>query len=146
MGMSVGGGKGKIKSDINVTPLVDVVLVLLIIFMVVTPMLQKGRAVQLPETSNPSALPEDESEILISVAYSGPGEPVSVWLESKEVTLPDLEALLGETYQRNPGKRVILKGDKRLEYGQVKDVMMIVNRSGFTGLGIVAEKRGIPGT
>ena len=68
MGMSV-GGKGKVKSEINVTPLVDVVLVLLIIFMVVTPMLQKGRPVQLPTTANPSALPEDDSELLISVAF-----------------------------------------------------------------------------
>jgi len=144
VGMSV-GGKGKVKSEINVTPLVDVVLVLLIIFMVVTPMLQKGRPVQLPETANPAALPEDESEILVSVSYNGPGEKVSVWLDTKEVNLPDLEALLVETYQRNPGKRVVLKGDKRLSYGDVKDVMMIVNRSGFTGLGIIAERKGIPG-
>lgn len=144
MGMSV-GGKGKVKSEINVTPLVDVVLVLLIIFMVVTPMLQKGRPVQLPETANPAALPEDESEILVSVSYNGPGEKVSVWLDTKEVNLPDLEALLVETYQRNPGKRVVLKGDKRLSYGDVKDVMMIVNRSGFTGLGLIAERKGVPG-
>ncbi|MFQ5701786.1 MAG: ExbD/TolR family protein, partial [Acidobacteriota bacterium] len=95
MGMSTGGGD-KIKSEINVTPLVDVVLVLLIIFMVVTPMLQKGRPVQLPETSNPSALPEDDTELLISVAFTGPGNPVSVWLETKQVNLPDLEAQLTE--------------------------------------------------
>jgi biopolymer transport protein TolR len=145
MAMSA-GGSGKVKSDINVTPLVDVVLVLLIIFMVVTPMLQKGRAVQLPQTSNPSALPEDESELLISVSYTGPGNPVSVWLETKRVALPDLEALLVETYQRNPNKRVVLKGDKRLTYGDVKDIMMIVNKAGFSGIGIVAEKRGLPGT
>jgi biopolymer transport protein TolR len=144
MGMSV-GGKGKINSDINVTPLVDVVLVLLIIFMVVTPMLQKGRAVQLPETLNPDGLPEDESEILISVAFQGPGAPVAVWLETKPVSLPDLEALLIETFQRNPSKRVVLKGDKRLSYGEVKDVMMIVHKAGFAGVSIVAEKRGVPG-
>ena len=137
--------KGKINSEINVTPLVDVVLVLLIIFMVVTPMLQKGRPVQLPNTTNPSALPEDENELLISVAYNGPGNPVSVWLETKEVNLPDLETLLQETYQRNPNKRITLKGDKRLSYGEVKDVMMVVNRAGFSGVGIVAEKSGIPG-
>jgi len=145
MGMSVGGGKGKINSEINVTPLVDVVLVLLIIFMVVTPMLQKGRPVQLPNTTNPSALPEDENELLISVAYNGPGNPVSVWLETKEVILADLETLLQETYQRNPNKRITLKGDKRLSYGEVKDVMMVVNKAGFSGVGIVAEKKGLPG-
>ena len=145
MGMSVGGGKGKVKSEINVTPLVDVVLVLLIIFMVVTPMLQKGKPVQLPTTSNPSALPEDENEMLISVSYNGPGNPPSMWLEDKAINMQDLQAVLLETYERNPGKRVILKGDKRLTYGDVKDVMMAVNNAGFSGVGIVADKQGIPG-
>ena len=147
MGMTI-GGRGKVKSDINVTPLVDVVLVLLIIFMVVTPMLQKGKPVQLPTTRNPAGLPEDENELLISVAYSGPGNPPTVWIESqsKQVTLPDLEALLQETYQRNPNKLIILKGDRRLSYGEVKDVMMAVHRAQFSGLGIVAEKIDIPGT
>ncbi|HET6373723.1 MAG TPA: biopolymer transporter ExbD [Candidatus Polarisedimenticolia bacterium] len=145
MGMSV-GGKGKVKSDINVTPLVDVVLVLLIIFMVVTPMLQKGRPVQLPATSNPAALPEDENELLISVSYTGPERPADVWLESKQINLTDLEVLLRETYERNPNKRIILKGDKRLSFGDVKDVMMVVNRAQFSGVGIVAEKLGVPGT
>src|SRR5262249_40479951 len=136
MAMAV-GKKGKINSEINVTPLVDVVLVLLIIFMVVTPMLQKGRPVQLPNTQNPSALPEDENELLISVAYNGPDNPVSVWLETKEVAMQDLERLLQETFQRNPNKRITLKGDKRLTYGQVKDVMMAINNAGFSGVGIV---------
>lgn len=145
MGMG-GGKKGKLNTDINVTPLVDVCLVLLIIFMVVTPMLQKGRPVQLPSTHNPSALPEDENELLISVAYQGPEQPVSVWLDTKQVSLEDLETLMFETYQRNPNKRVKLKGDKRLQYGQVKDVMMIVNRAGFSGVGIVAEKSGMQGS
>ena len=144
MGMAV-GKKGKLNTDINVTPLVDVVLVLLIIFMVVTPMLQKGKPVQLPTTKNPAGLPEDENELLISVAYSGPGNPPSIWLESKLVTLADLETLMLETYQRNPNKRIVLKGDRRLSYGEVKDIMMVVNRAQFTGVGIVAEKIGVPG-
>ncbi len=144
MGMAV-GEKGKVKSEINVTPLVDVVLVLLIIFMVVTPMLQKGRPVQLPQTSSPGALPEDENEMLISVAFVGLNLPPSVWLETKQVTLTDLETLLKETYERNPSKRIILKGDRRLTYGDVKDIMMIVHRAQFAGVGIVAERIGVPG-
>ena len=144
MGMAI-GKKGKLNTDINVTPLVDVVLVLLIIFMVVTPMLQKGKPVQLPTTKNPAGLPEDENELLISVAYGGPGNPPSIWLESKPVTLADLETLMQETYQRNPNKRIVLKGDKRLSYGEVKDIMMVVNRAQFSGVGIVAEKIGVPG-
>ena len=144
MGMSI-GKKGKLNTDINVTPLVDVVLVLLIIFMVVTPMLQKGKPVQLPTTKNPAGLPEDESELLISVAFQGEGNPPSVWLETKPVSLADLETLLQETYQRNPTKRIVLKGDRRLSYGEVKDVMMAVHRANFSGVGIIAEKIGIPG-
>jgi biopolymer transport protein ExbD len=69
-----------------------------------------------------------------------------VWLESKEILLNDLEVLLRETYERNPNKRIILKGDKRLSFGDVKDVMMVVNRAQFAGVGIVAEKVGVPGT
>src|SRR5262245_44873682 len=144
MGMSV-GGKKKLNTDINVTPLVDVVLVLLIIFMVVTPMLQKGKPVQLPTTKNPAGLPEDENELLISVSYQGSGNPPAIWLETNTVTLADLETMLQETYQRNPNKRITLKGDKRLSYGEVKDVMMAVHRAQFTGVGIIAEKIGVPG-
>ena len=144
MSMAV-GGKGKLNTDINVTPLVDVVLVLLIIFMVVTPMLQKGKPVQLPTTKNPAGLPEDDTELLISVAFTGPGGKPTIWLETTQVTLPDLETRLQETYQRNPTKRIVLKGDRRLTYGDVKDVMMAVNRANFAGVGIVAEKIGVPG-
>jgi len=144
MGMSI-GKKGKLNTAINVTPLVDVVLVLLIIFMVVTPMLQKGKPVQLPTTKNPAGLPEDENELLISVAFSGAGNPPTIWLETKQVSLADLDTLLQETYQRNPNKRIVLKGDKRLSYGEVKDVMMAVHRANFSGVGIIAEKIGVPG-
>ncbi len=72
MGMGGGGGRDKLQSDINVTPLVDVCLVLLIIFMVVTPMLQKGVDVQLPTTDNPDKKPENANQTLISVKWANP--------------------------------------------------------------------------
>ena len=72
MGMGGSGGRGQIQSDINVTPLVDVCLVLLIIFMVVTPLLQKGISVQLPSTDNPAKKPENDKQKSISVVAQTP--------------------------------------------------------------------------
>jgi biopolymer transport protein TolR len=135
MGMSTGGGGG-VKSDINVTPLVDVVLVLLIIFMVVTPMLQKGKDVQLPVTSNPDAKKsDDKNEILVSITKEG-----NIFLESTPTTKEQLLATMSETYQRSPGKTIVIKGDKRLTFGDVKDIMLIVNQSGFTNVAVMADK------
>lgn len=135
MGMDTGGG-GDIKSDINVTPLVDVVLVLLIIFMVVTPMLQKGKDVQLPVTSNPQERKsDDKNEVLISVTADG-----KVWLDTNLVTKDQLSSSMAETFQRSPGKLIIIKGDKRLTFGDVKDVMLIVNLAGFTNVAVMADR------
>jgi biopolymer transport protein TolR len=135
MGMDAGGGGG-IKSDINVTPLVDVVLVLLIIFMVVTPMLQRGKDVQLPVTSNPEAKKTDEkNEILVSVTADG-----KLWLDTAQTTKEQLTSMMAETYQRSPGKTIVIKGDRRLTFGDVKDVMLIVNQAGFTNVAVMADK------
>jgi biopolymer transport protein TolR len=135
MGMDSGGGGG-IKSDINVTPLVDVVLVLLIIFMVVTPMLQRGKDVQLPVTSNPDAKKTDEkNEILVSISSDA-----KIYLDTTLVTKEQLTSTMAETYQRSPGKTIVIKGDKRLTFGDVKDIMLIVNQAGFTNVAIMADK------
>src|SRR5262249_22215957 len=135
MGMDAGGGGG-VKSDINVTPLVDVVLVLLIIFMVVTPMLQRGKDVQLPVTSNPSEKKSDEkNEILISVKKEG-----LLYHDTDQVTKEMLTSKMAETYQRSPGKTIVIKGDKHLTFGDVKDVMLIVNQAGFTNVAVMADK------
>ncbi|MBI3448069.1 MAG: biopolymer transporter ExbD [Acidobacteria bacterium] len=135
MGMDSGGGGG-VKSDINVTPLVDVVLVLLIIFMVVTPMLQKGKDVQLPTTSNPDTKKsDDKNDVLVSVTADG-----KVWLDTAVVSKEQLTSMMAETYARSPGKSIIIKGDKRLTFGDVKDVMLIVNQAGFTNVAVMADR------
>jgi len=134
MGMDV-GGRGGVKSDINVTPLVDVVLVLLIIFMVVTPMLQKGKDVQLPVTSNPDKKPSDEkNEVLVSVTVER-----QLYIEHTFMDEESFLAAMGETYARSPGKTIIIKGDKRLSFGDVKDVMLLVNKAGFTNIAVMAD-------
>ncbi len=136
MGMDVGGGGG-VKSDINVTPLVDVVLVLLIIFMVVTPMLQKGKDVLLPVTANPEkSKTEEENEVLVSVTQDG-----KVYIGSTLVSDAEFVRMMVETYQRSPGKKIVIKGDRRLAFGDVKDVMLAINESGFTNVAIMAEEK-----
>jgi biopolymer transport protein ExbD len=135
-------GRDKLKASINIAPLVDVCLVLLIIFMVITPMLQKGVAVQLPQSSNPDKKPEGGKQRLISVKWSSP--PV-YYLESKAVTKQDLQTQLDELFQRAPQTDLVIKADQRLKYGDVKEVMKITKESGFQNVGLIAEKKVSPG-
>jgi len=133
MGMAVGGGGG-LKNDINVTPLVDVCLVLLIIFMVVTPLLVKGVPVALPQVRNPEVQQENEKNILISVQQDG-----KIFYGSKWVPVDVLKENLTEDYTRNPNRDVYIKGDKRVEFSNVKDVLRLVQLAGFKSVGLVAQ-------
>lgn len=130
------GGSGDVKSEINVTPLVDVMLVLLIIFMVVTPMLQKGRAVQLPLTTAPEALPEDKSQTLVVITREG-----SLEIEKVPVSDTDFEGALKENFERNPANSVVIKADSNLTYGDVKKRMLQVRAANFTTVGLITSKR-----
>jgi biopolymer transport protein TolR len=140
--MAMETGRDKLKAAINIAPLVDVCLVLLIIFMVITPMLQKGVAVQLPQSNNPDKKPEGGKQKLISVKWSNP--PV-YYLESKAVTKQDLQTQLDELFQRAPQTDLVIKADQRLKYGDVKEVMKITKQSGFQNVGLIAEKKVSPG-
>jgi biopolymer transport protein TolR len=136
MGMDT--GRDKLKAAINIAPLVDVCLVLLIIFMVITPMLQKGVAVQLPESANPDKKPEAGTQKLISVKWATP--PV-YYLESKALTKQDFQAQLDELFQRSPQTELVIKADKRLKYVDVKEVMRMTKEAGFQNVGLIAEKK-----
>ena len=125
------------QSDINVTPLVDVCLVLLIIFMVVTPMLQKGIDVALPETSQPEKMPDTERDLVISVKQDG-----NVYVKDKWITDENLPAILKDQFDNNPDRNVVVKGDRRLKYKRVRQVMRLVNEAGFTRVGLVTEREG----
>jgi biopolymer transport protein TolR len=124
-----------VRSDINVTPLVDVCLVLLIIFMVVTPMLQKGVNVQLPETMKPDKMPESAKQLTMAINKDG-----SVAVEEKWIPNEDLKAHLEEIHSQTPDKSVIIKADKRLKYKEVRKVMQVINEAGFSRVGVVTEK------
>jgi biopolymer transport protein ExbD len=138
MGMGSGGGRDKLQSDINVTPLVDVCLVLLIIFMVVTPMLQKGIDVQLPTTDNPDKKPEGANQTLISVRWATP--PV-YYFGKDPVSKPDLQRQLDELFQRKSTAELVIKADQRLKYAHVKEVMKMTKDAGFQNVGLIAEKK-----
>ena len=126
-----------VRSDINVTPLVDVVLVLLIIFMVVTPMLQKGPAVMLPKASDPPKKPEDKSQILIVVS-----KDKGLYVEKDQMPTDDaFQARLTEEYQRNKQASIVIKGDARLPYGDVKKAMLKVKATGFEQVGLITQKQ-----
>jgi len=127
----------EVNSAINVTPLVDVMLVLLIIFMVVTPMLQKGPPVIMPKASNPPQKPEEKTQILITVS-----EKKIVYIEKDP--MPDdaqFVARIKEEYERNKNATVVLKGDARLTYGDVKKVMLKVKEVGFEQVGLISQRQ-----
>jgi biopolymer transport protein ExbD len=126
-----------VNSAINVTPLVDVVLVLLIIFMVVTPMLQKGPPVVLPKASDPPKKPEDKSQILIAVAKDKP-----IYIEKDAMGSEQaFTTRLAEEYQRNKNASIVIKGDARLPYGDVKKALLKVKASGFEQVGLITQKQ-----
>jgi biopolymer transport protein TolR len=134
-----GGSENAVKSDINVTPLVDVCLVLLIIFMVVVPMLATGIEVDLPETRNPEQMPEGDRQLNVSMKADG-----AVFINANWVPAENVKAVLAEIYASPGGteKNVVIKGDRSLKYRQVRSLMQTINEAGFTGVGLVSEKAG----
>ncbi|MFL6193450.1 MAG: ExbD/TolR family protein [Thermoanaerobaculia bacterium] len=126
----------EVRSDINVTPLVDVCLVLLIIFMVVTPMLQKGVDVTLPETINPGKMPENQKQLTMAIKQDG-----AVFVGQNWVPAENLKNTLAEVHESNPDKDVVVKADRRLKYKEVRKLMQQINEAGFSRVGLVTEKR-----
>ena len=129
-----------LTSDINVTPLVDVCLVLLIIFMVVTPMLQKGVPVNLPVTEDPEKTPDTEKQLQISVKADG-----SVYLGPNVVRKDQVETSLKEIYERTPDREIAVKGDKLVKYGDVLDVLKACREVGFNDVGLISQPKKSPG-
>ena len=131
--------KTALTSDINVTPLVDVCLVLLIIFMVVTPMLQKGVPVNLPVTEEPERTPDTDKQLQISVKADG-----SVYLGSTVVRKEQVQSELEQIHQRTPDREIAVKGDKLAKYGAVLDVLKSCREVGFNNVGLIAQPKHTP--
>ena len=131
MGMNF-SAKG-VKSEINVTPLVDVVLVLLIIFMVITPLLQRGKPVVLPDAKQVSALKSGGDPILVSITPDG-----KVWIDKAEVAKEDLSVALQTEMQMNPGAPVMIKGDREVKYKDIREVILEVSKTRLIGVSLAA--------
>ena len=120
-------------ADINVTPLVDVMLVLLIIFMITAPLLQVGVPVDLPKTSAQQVGGKDEP-LVVSVNADG------VYLGETKYDLPELGTKLKAVHDEKPDQRVFIRGDKAIDYGKMMEVMGVVIDSGFRQLGLLGEQ------
>ena len=135
------GGKG-LNAQINVTPLVDVMLVLLIIFMVITPMLQRGKAVMLPATKQPDKQADDGKDLVVSVEYirRGAGFMTNLYLGRNLVDENGLRNRLLDELRKDPSREVYLKGDQRLNYGAVRMVMELCHESGFQQVKLATDE------
>ena len=123
-------------SQINVTPLVDVMLVLLVIFMVTTPILQQGVGVELPRVeADPIAGQEDQ--LVVAVSREG-----GVYLNAAELEVEALQTTLAAAVRNRPDQTVYLRADKNVMYGRVVEVMAAVRRAGVVRLGMVTEASG----
>ena len=127
-----------VNSDINVTPMVDVMLVLLIIFMVITPMLQKGVSVTLAKTDNPIKMPEADKEDSLIVAVMRDGK---VYFNSDVVTAESLTDKVKDKLANKADKRIFVKADAGAKYGDVVAVVDEVRSAGVDQLGLLTEER-----
>jgi biopolymer transport protein TolR len=134
---STGFERPSVKADINVTPLVDVVLVLLIIFMVVTPLIASGVAVDLPRTVHHSRKPDDGKDIIVSVTREG-----KVFVGTRPLAkLADLGSVISAEQRKFPDKAVFLKGDARARYGAVREAMHALHEANIADVVLGTEER-----
>ncbi len=130
------GRRGRYRplAEINVTPMVDVMLVLLIIFMVTAPLMTSGVSVDLPKTSA-QPLNSDSEPLTVSIKADG-----SIFLQEQPLDLGDLVGKLQAISQNNPERRIFVRGDKDLAYGRIMEVMGTITQGGFTKVALLAEQ------
>ena len=134
MGFSV-GGEEKVKSEPNVVPLCDVLLVLLIIFMIVTPLVQKGVDVQLPTALNTMSMP-DNPEVVLAIKKDG-----TMFVNKDQATMENLQTLIEEAFLTAGDKKLYLKADQDIEWGKVVDISAILKEAGVELVGIITERK-----
>ena len=137
MGMGGGSGRGEVTADINVTPMADVMLVLLIIFMVVTPMLQKGVKVDLAKTKNPVDMTEAEKEDSVVVAVARDGK---FYLNQDPVNIDDLAGKVTQLVGDRLDKTIYVRGDYRSKFGDILQVVENLRTAGVDKIGLLTEK------
>jgi len=136
MSMDVGGAKGGLKADINVTPLVDVMLVLLIIMMLVAPMLQKGVDVRLPQATNGADKPETQEQTVIAINANR-----QLYLNSVMVREDDLRQKVTEVLETKKEKIVLIKADIDAPYSAIMATMDKLREAQIENVGLITEKK-----
>ena len=136
MAMSTGGSRGGLNSDINVTPLVDVMLVLLIIMMLIAPMLQQGVTVTLPKATNTTDKPEQSNQTVLAIA-----KDKSFYLNTKIVPESDLARRVNELLENKTEKIVVIKADEEVEYGAVMAAMDQLRQAGIEDIGLITDPK-----
>jgi biopolymer transport protein TolR len=128
------GETSKMNASINVTPLVDVVLVLLIIFMVMAPQMRKGPEVSLPKTQKPTQQGDERGRILVSIDETG-----GMWVNDRHVASEQFGDALRAAVAAETDPRVVIRGDAKLNFRQVREAMQAVEQAGFRGVGLIAK-------
>ena len=139
MSMQLGGG-GDIKADINVTPLVDVMLVLLIIMMIIAPLLQKGVDVRLPIAFNTTGKPETQNQVVVGIMADK-----SLWVNGVMVNKADLKSHLDSLFESKKEKLLFIKADQDAPYSAVMDAMDTLRKVGIEDVALITEKKGAGG-
>jgi len=135
MSMDVGGAKGGVKSDINVTPLVDVMLVLLIIMMIVAPLLQKGVDLTLPEALNTAEKPDTSDQVVVYIDGQS-----RLYVNAIELTEGELISRLTTTFEDSAEKTVYLKGDRDAPYGSIMKMMDALRGAKIDTVALITDR------
>ena len=138
MGIAVRNEGSKVNSNINVTPMVDVMLVLLIIFMVITPMLQNKVNVDLAKADNPTSMPDADKEDAIVVAVTRDGQ---VYLGQNKISDAELGPKVRDMLTDKPGKEIFVRADARSQFRAVEDAIDAVRTAGVDKVGLLIQKR-----
>jgi biopolymer transport protein ExbD/biopolymer transport protein TolR len=138
MAMAVRKEGSNISANINVTPMVDVMLVLLIIFMVITPMLQNKVSVDMAKVDNPESMPDADKEDAIVVAITRDG---GVFLGQDKVAVDELGARVRDKLADKPGKTIFIRADARAQYRAVEDAIDAVRTAGVEDVGLLTQKK-----
>jgi len=136
MSMDVGGTKGGLKADINVTPLVDVMLVLLIIMMLIAPMLQQGVSVKLPQASNTADKPETQDQTVVAVTSDR-----RLYLNGVPIQEGELQSKIQTLMETKKEKIVLIKGDEEAPYSAIMSTMDRLRGANIENIGLITERK-----
>ncbi|MGA3010858.1 MAG: biopolymer transporter ExbD [Terracidiphilus sp.] len=138
MAIAVRNEGGKVSSNINVTPMVDVMLVLLIIFMVITPMLQNKVQIDMARVDNATSMPDADKDDAIVVAVTRDG---GVFLGQNKTSVSELGSQVSAAIADKPGKTIYIRADARAQYRAVEDAIDAVRTAGVDDVGLLTQKR-----